>query len=74
MFFYFGAVIYNGPFLFVGSTIVYNDNMITGQLTITHFDQQKQIVSGTFYFDAVETTKGDTVHVTDGRFDMNYAQ
>jgi hypothetical protein len=58
----------------VGSAIVYNDNIITGQLTITHFDKQKQIVSGTFYFDAVETTKGDTVNVTDGRFDKNYTQ
>jgi hypothetical protein len=50
------------------------DSTITGQLTITHFDQPKQIVSGTFYFDAVETMKGDTVHVTDGRFDMIYTQ
>jgi hypothetical protein len=50
------------------------DSIVTGQLTITHFDQEKQIVSGTFYFDAVETTRGDTVHVTDGRFDMNYTQ
>ena len=52
----------------------WTDNTVTGQLTITHFDQQKQIVSGTFYFDAVEQTSGDTVHVTDGRFDMNYTQ
>ena len=52
----------------------WTDSIITGQLTITHFDQQKQIVSGTFYFDAVEATSGDTVHVTDGRFDMNYTQ
>ena len=50
------------------------DSAVTGQVTITHFDQQKQIVSGTFYFDAVETTTGDTVHVTDGRFDMIYTQ
>ena len=50
------------------------DSAVTGQMTITHFDQQKQIVSGTFYFDAVEATSGDTVHVTDGRFDMNYTE
>lgn len=50
------------------------DSAVTGQVTITHFDQQKQIVSGTFYFDAVEATRGDTVHVTDGRFDMKYTQ
>jgi len=52
----------------------WTDSTRIGQLTITHFDQQKQIVSGTFYFDAVEATSGDTVHVTDGRFDMNYTQ
>jgi hypothetical protein len=57
------------PFL-----IYWTDSTITGQLSITHFDQQKQIVSGTFYFDAVETSSGDTVHVTDGRFDMIYTQ
>jgi hypothetical protein len=50
------------------------DSVVTGEMTITHFDQQKQIVSGTFSFDAVEITIGDTVHVTDGRFDMNFTQ
>ena len=50
------------------------DSVVTGEMTITHFDQQKQIVSGTFSFDAVEITIGDTVHVTDGRFDMKYTQ
>jgi hypothetical protein len=50
------------------------DSAFTGQVAITHFDQQKQIVSGTFYFDAVERPSGDTVHVTDGRFDMIYTQ
>jgi hypothetical protein len=50
------------------------DSTTKGEITITHFDQRKQIVSGTFWFDAVETTNGDTVHVTDGRFDMQYTQ
>ncbi|MEP6465521.1 MAG: hypothetical protein ABJB05_04415 [Parafilimonas sp.] len=30
------------------------------------------IVSGTFWFNAIEQTDGDTVHVTNGRFDMHY--
>jgi hypothetical protein len=47
---------------------------VAGKLTITHFDQHNQIVSGTFYFDAVESTTDDTVHVTDGRFDMKFTQ
>ncbi|WP_426669157.1 DUF6252 family protein [Mucilaginibacter sp. McL0603] len=47
-----------------------NDNA-RGQLTITHLDTIHQIVSGTFYFNAVNTN-GDTVKITDGRFDMHY--
>jgi len=44
---------------------------LTGQLTITKFDQQNRIISGTFYFDAVNST-GDKVSVTDGRFDVKF--
>lgn len=43
----------------------------TGQLTITHLDTIKQIVSGTFYFNAVSKV-GDTVRITNGRFDVHY--
>ncbi|MDP9048259.1 MAG: DUF6252 family protein [Bacteroidota bacterium] len=46
---------------------------ISGQLTITKLDQTHQIVSGTFYFNAVNTV-GDIVKVTDGRFDMRYTR
>jgi hypothetical protein len=46
-------------------------NSVLGQLTITKFDPTKEIVSGTFYFNAVNVS-GDTVKVTDGRFDMQY--
>jgi hypothetical protein len=49
------------------------NNSVSGQLHITKFDQTKQIISGTFFFNAVNS-KGDTVHVTDGRFDMKYTQ
>lgn len=52
----------------------YNTNTtVTGQLHITRFDQSKQIVSGTFYFDAINKS-GDIMHVTDGRFDMQYTR
>ena len=43
----------------------------TGQLTITHLDTIKQVVSGTFQFNAV-SKGGDIVKITNGRFDMNY--
>jgi hypothetical protein len=48
-------------------------NTISGQLTITKLDPIKQIVSGTFYFKAINIS-GDTVKVTDGRFDMLYTR
>ncbi len=42
-----------------------------GTLTISHFDREEFIVSGTFAFTMI---KGDcdTLRVTDGRFDMHY--
>ena len=49
------------------------NNSVTGQLTITKLDPVKQIVSGTFYFNAVNAA-GVMVTVTDGRFDMPYTQ
>ena len=47
-----------------------NDNF-KGELIITKFDQVNQIISGTFWFDAVNN-KGEKVEVRDGRFDMTY--
>jgi len=44
---------------------------VSGILTITKLDPVNQIVSGTFYFKAINAP-GDTVNVTNGRFDMPY--
>ena len=41
-----------------------------GELHIGHFDLERQIVSGTFWFDAVDTLTGKVVQVREGRFDM----
>lgn len=54
------------------------DNFLTyspmsGQLLLTKFDEMNQIASGTFWFNAVDAN-GDTVHVTDGRFDMQFTK
>jgi len=46
---------------------------VSGQLMITKLDTMKQIVSGTFYFNALNST-GDTVKITNGRFDMPYTR
>ncbi len=46
---------------------------VTGMLDITMFDEINQIVSGTFWFNAVNSF-GDSVHITQGRFDMKYTR
>jgi hypothetical protein len=49
--------------------------VVGGQIFINNFDQNKQIVSGTFFFNAINLSNSkDTIHVTDGRFDMKYTQ
>ncbi len=54
--------------------IIYNTtDSVTGQITITFLDQVNQIVSGTFWFDALNKP-GDTVHVRNGRFDMHFTE
>lgn len=47
------------------------NNVHKGELKITRFDEANQIVSGTFWFDAVNE-KGEKVEVREGRFDMRY--
>jgi hypothetical protein len=49
------------------------NSVVSGELTITKLDEAKQIVAGTFYFNAVNSTN-DTVKITDGRFDMLYTR
>jgi hypothetical protein len=46
-------------------------NVLSGTLTLTHFDRVNYIVSGVFEFTTAK--KGcETIRVTDGRFDMQY--
>ena len=49
----------------------YTTDLVKGQITFVLLDPVNQIASGTFWFDAI-FTPGDTVHITDGRFDMHY--
>lgn len=44
---------------------------ITGELTITHHDFDSAILSGTFWFDAIDS-EGNIVKVREGRFDGKY--
>ncbi len=52
---------------------LYTKSDLPGQLVITKFDEINQIVSGTFWFDVV-TSFGDTLKITDGRFDMQFTK
>jgi hypothetical protein len=50
--------------------------MYTGLLYISHLDSINQIVSGTFWFNAInqDGDTSDTVSITNGRFDVHYAR
>ena len=62
-----------------GLTIGINSNDFTtkgqfrGELYISTFDEIKQIVSGTFWFDAVND-QGEKVEVREGRFDVHFVR
>ena len=43
----------------------------TGELTITYLDLSNSIISGTFWFDAINE-EGELVEIRDGRFDYVY--
>jgi len=47
------------------------DENSMGEFKITYLDIVKRIISGTFWFDAYDST-GTVIHVTDGRFDISY--
>jgi hypothetical protein len=50
----------------------FSTNLVNkGELTITRFDDANQIMSGTFWFDAVNKD-GVKVEVRDGRFDVHF--
>jgi len=50
-----------------------NNSGNSGELFISKLDSINQIMSGTFWFNAVDKI-GDSVKVTDGRFDLRYTR
>ncbi len=44
----------------------------SGRLNISKNDQNERIISGTFFFTGTNTSTGQTVSVTEGRFDVKY--
>lgn len=53
------------------SNYFYTNSIKTGELKITRLDLSNSIISGTFWFDAVNSA-GETVQIRSGRFDMHY--
>ena len=64
---YFGAYNIGGGITFSGASTTVNP----GTLTITRFDPVNFIISGTFEFTVLDNN-GNEIHITNGRFDMNY--
>ncbi len=46
---------------------------VTGEMSITKLDFENHIVSGTFWFDAINED-GKLVEIREGRFDMNFTE
>jgi hypothetical protein len=64
---YFAEYRIGAGFVLEGSSSIANP----GILTITNFDQENFIISGTFEF-VVLDNDGNEINITNGRFDMNY--
>jgi len=66
---YIGFTDYDGP-----KCEYYHDTLDKGQVTITHLDREKNIISGTFQMTLVnpDCTSDTTIEVTLGRFDFGY--
>ena len=66
-----------------GSVIGGSDNYLegttttatyTGEMTITRFDMEEEIVSGIFWFDLENPWTGETIEIREGRFDTRFSQ
>lgn len=65
----FGEYIIQNPGF---SEVMYQtSSLINGELTITHHDFDNAIISGTFWFDAINS-EGMIVEIREGRFDGEY--
>jgi len=49
------------------------NNEVVGELLIKKIDKINQVVAGTFWYNAVNSL-GDTVKITNGRFDVKYTR
>lgn len=69
---YGGGKVIGGPDNHLNSSVT--NTTYTGELTITKFDLQNEIVSGTFWFDIENPWTGKKIEVRNGRFDTHFSQ
>ncbi len=69
----YGKILMYGDFLDPTNVATTNNEGLSGEITFTRFDKDtSNIVSGNFWFDVINPNTGDTLHITDGRFDTRY--
>lgn len=56
----------------IGIRNYFTTDDLGGSIVISYLDEEKNIVSGKFWFDAIDSVNNDTVHITEGIFDMKY--
>ena len=52
----------------------YTREYLQGEFRISKLDSINKIISGTFWFDAIDTLSNTTVQIREGRFDLLYYQ
>ncbi|WP_277633170.1 hypothetical protein [Avrilella dinanensis] len=53
---------------------VLTNSTYSGEMTITRFDMEEEIVSGIFWFDLENPWTGETIEIREGRFDTHFSQ
>lgn len=61
-----------GGFCYKEKTNYSTNTTYVGELNLLRLDSVKRIVSGTFYFDAIDPYTKRVVKIRDGRFDIKY--
>jgi len=56
----------------VTNHVCFYDTVLTGNVTFLNLDIKSKIIAGTFAFEVRSIDCGDTVRVTEGRFDLHY--
>lgn len=67
-----GGYVIGGPDNYLESSVT--TSTYTGEMTITKFDLESAIVSGTFWFDIENPWTGEKIEVREGRFDTHFSQ